>query len=190
LKQSRTPKLTGTAILAALVIVFDYTLKYSGFKIPFPWYPNLKFDFTGIPIVLSLLMYGLYSSLTTCLVAGVGIVARSGNLVSAFMKVAAELSTIIGLFVGGVLVSRLDVKSTNIAKLTGSLTGIVFRILIMSAVNLYVLPSVYRVPHSVVVGLLPLIALFNAIQGGITIGFGYFLFNGIRSRLPSWMSTT
>ena len=57
-KQNRTVVLTGTAIMAALVIVFDYTLKYSGLKIPFPWYPNLKFDFTGVPIVMSLFMYG------------------------------------------------------------------------------------------------------------------------------------
>ena len=59
--KNNTAKLTGTAILAALVIVFDYTLKYSGLKIPFPWYPNLKFDFTGVPIVMSLFMYGFPS---------------------------------------------------------------------------------------------------------------------------------
>ncbi len=40
--------------MAALVIVFDYTLKYSGMKIPFPWYPNLKFDFTGVPIIMKI----------------------------------------------------------------------------------------------------------------------------------------
>jgi len=38
-KVNPTARLTGTAILAALVLVFDYTLKYSGRKIPFPWVP-------------------------------------------------------------------------------------------------------------------------------------------------------
>jgi hypothetical protein len=78
-EKNRTVELTGTAILAALVIIFDYSLKYSGLKIPFPWYPNLKFDFTGIPIALSLFLYGFSSSIFTSFVAGVGIVARSGN---------------------------------------------------------------------------------------------------------------
>ena len=71
-------RLTGTATLAAMVIVFDYTLKYSGLKIPFPWMPFLKFDFTGVPIVVALLLYGLPSATTTSLVASLGIIARSG----------------------------------------------------------------------------------------------------------------
>ncbi len=187
MRQSRTPIITGTAILAALVIVFDYTLKYSGLKIPFPWYPNLKFDFTGVPIVLSLFMYGFASAFSTCIVAGVGIVARSGNLVSASMKVAAELSTVIGLHLGSLVISRLGVNSTSVGRSTGFVTGIVSRILIMSVVNLYVLPNIYRVPYNVTVGLLPLIGVFNAIQGGITIGIGFFLFNAIKTRLPSWV---
>jgi riboflavin transporter FmnP len=50
-----TRTLAGTAVLAALVVVFDYTLKYANLKIVFPWLIYLKFDFTGVPIVLSLL---------------------------------------------------------------------------------------------------------------------------------------
>ena len=69
-KVNPTARLTGTAILAALVLVFDYTLKYSGLKIPFPWFPDLKFDFTGVPIALSLLMYGLPSATTTSVAPG------------------------------------------------------------------------------------------------------------------------
>ena len=99
-RENKSVGLTGTAILAALFILFDYTMKYSGFKIPFPWYPNLKFDFTGIPIALSLFLYGLPSSVTTSLVAGIGILLRSGNLVSASLKEAAELSTVLGIFIG------------------------------------------------------------------------------------------
>lgn len=76
----RTAVITGTAILSALVVVFDYTLKYSGLKIPFPWMPTLKFDFTGIPILLSFLMYGLPSAFTTSLIALFAIVVRSGDV--------------------------------------------------------------------------------------------------------------
>ena len=177
-RQSTTVKLTGTAILAALVIVFDYTLKYSGLKIPFPWYPNLKFDFTGIPIALSLFLYGFPSSVMTSLVAGIGIVARSGNVISAMMKVAAELSTVAGIHIG----QQLGSENRYIPWAT----GLISRILVMTLVSLYVLPSVYRVPMEATIGLLPLIGAFNVVQGAITIGLGYFLFEAIKSRLPRW----
>ncbi len=77
-----TARLTGTAILAALVIVFDYALKLSGLKIPFPWMPFLKFDFTGIPIVVAFLLFGLPSASTTSVVASLGIIARSARALS------------------------------------------------------------------------------------------------------------
>jgi riboflavin transporter FmnP len=171
--------------LAALVIVFDYTLKYSGLKIPFPWYPNLKFDFTGIPIALSLFLYGFPSSVITSIVAGVGIIARSGNLISSSMKMAAELSTVTGMHLGRLI--GKDVQTRDRSKYFSWITGIISRILVMTLVNLYVLPNVYHVPFQATVGLLHLIAVFNAIQGAITIGLGYFLFEAVRSRLPQWV---
>jgi riboflavin transporter FmnP len=180
-RQSSTIKLTGTAILAALVIVFDFALKYSGLKLPFPWYPNLKFDFTGIPIALSLFLYGFPSSVMTSLVAGIGIVARSGNVISATMKVAAELSTVVGLHLG-----RQLVKNGSRAKYASWGVGLVSRILVMTVVNFYVLPNVYNMPMKATIGLLPLIGIFNALQGAITIGLGYFLYEAVKSRLPQW----
>jgi len=181
-KQNRTAVLTGTAIMAALVIVFDYTLKYSGLKIPFPWYPNLKFDFTGVPIVMSLFMYGLSPAITTSLVAGLGIVMRTGNWVSASMKFFAELSTVFGLDLGESLFFK-DRIGTNYPAWA---LGIASRVLIMTAVNLYVLPNFWRVPWDVTVGLTPLIAVFNIIQGLVTIGLGHFLYGAVKTRLPNW----
>jgi len=176
---NKSVRLTGTAILAAMVIVFDYTLKYSGLKLPFPWYPTLKFDFTGIPIALSLFLYGFPSSVTTSLVAGVGIVARSGNLISASLKVVAELSTVLGIYIGNTI---------GKSRYVFLVTGLVSRVLVMSLVNLYVLPNIYNVPMDAAIGLLPLIGVFNLIQGTITIGLGYSLFEAVRFRLPRWAS--
>ena len=174
-QEIKSARLTGTAILAALVIVFDYTLKYSGLKIPFPWYPNLKFDFTGIPIALSLFLYGFPSSVMTSIVAGVGIVARSGNVISATMKVAAELSTVFGLHIGN-----------RFGKYASWGAGLASRVIVMSVVNLYVLPNIYRVPMEAAIGLLPLIGVFNLLQGAITVGLGRFLYRAVQSRLPRW----
>ena len=184
MRDSDTSKLTGTAIMAALVIIFDYSLKYSGLKIPFPWYPNLKFDFTGVPIILSLILYGFPSSITTSLVAGAGIIIRSGNVVSASMKVAAELSTVSGVFFGDSLRRRVRIERLNASYFTLS-TGVVFRVVVMSLVSLYVLPNIYGVPRDTVNGLLPLIGVFNVIQGIITIKLGYFLNEAVRSRISN-----
>ena len=181
-KQNRTAVLTGTAIMAALVIVFDYTLKYSGLKIPFPWYPNLKFDFTGVPIVMSLFMYGFSPAITTSLVAGLGIIMRSGNWISASMKFFAELSTILGLHMG----ESVFFKDRIGPNYHAWALGITSRVLIMTAVNLYVLPNFWHVPWNATIGLLPLIAAFNIIQGLVTIGLGHFLFGAVKTRLPNW----
>jgi len=179
--RTRTARLTGTSILAALVLVFDYALKYSGLKIPFPWYPNLKFDFTGVPIVLSLLMYGLDSSVVTSLVAGLGILARSGDLLSAAIKTLAELSTAVGLYIG-LRVAAGRAHDTRWMALS-SAAGIVSRIIVMTFTNLYVLPNFYGVPMEAAIGLLPLIAVFNVVQGAITIWLGMFLHRAVKERL-------
>ncbi|MCX6648065.1 MAG: hypothetical protein NTV61_01570 [Candidatus Bathyarchaeota archaeon] len=176
----RSSRLTGTALLAALVIVFDYALKFSGLKIPFPWMPMLKFDFTGIPIALSLFMYGLPSALTTSLVAFVGIVARSGDVLSAAMKFAAEFSTVLGLALGMKLAGRFTPRTQ---KGSGLAFGVVFRVATMSVANILVLP-IYGYPTEVAYGMLPLIAAFNVVGGAITILLGAFLYEAIRRRFP------
>lgn len=182
-KVNPTARLTGTAILAALVLVFDYTLKYSGLKIPFPWFPDLKFDFTGVPIALSLLMYGLPSATTTSLVAGLGILARSGNLISALMKTAAELSTVVGFWLGLYLarVSSVEGFRSRIAAYSG---GLLCRVVVMSVSNIIVLPNFWGVPLEVAYGLMPLIAGFNVAQGLISLGLGSYLFDAVEKRLP------
>jgi riboflavin transporter FmnP len=179
---SRSSRLTGTALLAALVVVIDYALKFSGLKIPFPWMPTLKFDFTGIPITLSLLMYGLPSALTTSLVAFIAIIARSGDMIGASMKFAAEFSTVLGLALGFKLTERLVPR---LRKSAGLSMGILFRVAAMSLANLIVLPAFYGVPQSVAYGMLPLIALFNIAQGAITVLLGIFLDEAVRKRFPT-----
>ena len=179
--RSKSSKLTGTALLATLVVVLDYALKFSGLKIPFPWMPTLKFDFTGIPITLSLLMYGLPSALTTSAVAFIAIIARSGDVVGASMKFAAEFSTVLGLALGIKLTGRFVPR---LRKGLGSSMGILFRVVVMSLANIIVLPAIYGVPESVAYGMLPLIAVFNVAQGAITVLLGIFLDEAVKKRFP------
>jgi len=175
IKEAKTAKLTGTAILAALVIVFDYSLKFSGLKIPFPWMPFLKFDFTGVPIVISLLLFGLSSSSITSTVACLGIVLRSGDLVGGAMKGIAEFSTVLGMALGLRLMGRFNAGSMS-TKTVSITLGVLLRILSMSVWNLVVLPYAYGMPLGAVVGMLPLLGVFNGIQGTITTFIGYMLY--------------
>jgi riboflavin transporter FmnP len=176
-----TRRVTGTAMLAALVVVFDYTLKFSGLKIPFPWLPFLKFDFTGVPISLSLLLYGLSSGATTSIVASLAILVRSGDLVGATMKAIAEFSTVSGIAIG----LRLPIRWRIILSVVA---GAALRIATQSLTNLIVLPVYYGMPYNVAVGLLPMIGVFNAIQGTITVLLGYLLYMAYVHRVGGGLS--
>jgi len=171
----RTRRLTGVAMLSALVVVFDYGMKFSGLKIPFPWMPFLKFDFTGVPIALSLLLYGLPSGAVTSAIAFLGIMARSGDLVGAAVKGIAEFSTVLGASVG----LRMPAGFNRWWSLV---LGVAARIAVMSLTNLAVLPGLYKIPYGVAVGMLPMIGVFNAIQGAITVLLGYLLYGAYTVR--------
>jgi riboflavin transporter FmnP len=180
----RTARLTGTAILAAMVIVFDYSLKYSGLKIPFPWMPFLKFDFTGIPIVLSLLLYGWPSSAITSLAGTMGIVVRSGDLIGGAMKGIAEFSTVAGMAIGLYIARRTGLRGYT-AKVLSVVIGLVFRIVVMSGWNLVILPAYYGVPYNAAVGMLYLLGVFNSMQGAISTLLGYTLYEAYTRRAPT-----
>jgi len=183
-----TTTLAGTTVLGALVVVFDYTLKFSGLKIRFPWLPFLKFDFTGIPIVLSFLLFGLISGLTTSTVASLAILGRSGDVIGSSMKGLAEFSTILGMALGLMLVR----KPTKLRKPASFVLGISSRSLIMICTNLILIftgvlalyGSYAEIP--VIVSLL--VGVFNAIQGSLSILGGYFIYEALVHRAPSLVS--
>jgi len=172
----KTAKLMGTALMAALVIVFDYSLKYSGLKIPFPWLPFLKFDFTGVPIAVSTLLYGVSSGAFTSAVAFLAIFARGSDYVGASMKAIAEFTTIAGFWASGYFPERYR-KGGSI------FLGLLFRIVTMSLLNLWVMPNVWYIPYEATVGMLPMIGVFNGMQGGISLLFGYAIYAAYKRRM-------
>lgn len=169
--------LAGTATLGALTVVLDYTWKYSSMKIQFPPLSYLRFDFTGIPIVVATLLFGLIPGVVTSLVATLAILARSGDVLGSFMKGLAEFSTILGIALG-LRFSRTARKPVS------SFFGIAFRILTMMVANLI----------AIFVGILPLreplievtllTGVFNAIQGALSVYGGFFIFEVMRRRAP------
>ena len=179
-----TRTLAGNAILGALVVVFDYSMKFSGFKIPFPLLPYIKFDFTGIPIVLSLLLFDLISGGITSIVAFLGILVRSGDIVGSSMKALAEFSTILGM----TLILLWFKKLSKFKKTFSFVLGSISLLLVMFVVNLIVQPLYYGIPFFEVLLISPYIGAFNLVQGFLSMFGGYLIYEAITRRFPSLIS--
>ena len=175
----RNVTLVSTSILGALVFLFDYTLKFSGLKIPFPLLPALKFDLTGIPIVLSTLMFNLPSGATTSAIAFLAILLRSGNIVDTSMKALAEFMTVLGI---APLMKRTDRVGRSLA----IILGLSLRIVTMSIANVIILPIMYPNSYAsslAAVSFLPFLGIFNLIQGSISIVGGFLIYEAVTRRL-------
>jgi len=180
--EMNTREVTGTAILSALVVVFDYALKFAGIKIPFPIFPILKFDLDGIPIVLSLLLYGPYSAVTTCFVALIAILARSGDALSASMKALAEFATVLGM------IPFYKINSNRLRGLA-VIPGMATRVVIMIVATLATWPLLFKSLNAVV-AFLPFSALFNAVAAMISVAGGFLVYEALSKRAPALLPNT
>lgn len=180
--QRKSVVLAGTALLGAVVAVLDWTFKIAGLKIPFPPLPFLKFDVMGIPMLLAYFLFGFSAGIVTSLVAFLSISFR--DPFSGFMKFLAEFGTIVGVYV----VLRARRPSSGKLKGLAMISGVVVRVALMAVANLFLLPifmyASYQTYKEVIV-LLPLLSLFNAIQGFISVFGGFLLYEAVIRRLPS-----
>ena len=121
------------------------------FDIPFPLYPRISWDLTGIPMMISLLLYGPLSAVCTCMI-GCAIIFIRGNIFGGVFKLVAELATLLGF---AVISKNFVLKSA---------TAILSRVTVMTIANYYLLPAFYKMPEPVVLGLLAYIGVFNLTQ--------------------------
>ncbi|MFX0117233.1 MAG: hypothetical protein ACFFB3_21990 [Candidatus Hodarchaeota archaeon] len=155
----------GTACLGALVVLSELFPIIGITDIPFPLYGRLTFDPTGIPIMLALFLFGFVSGVATSLLAFI-IISLRGNITGGVMKGLAEGLTVVGFALSYKLTKRLWV---------GPIGGIGLRVAGMHLANWILLPLFYGIPEPVVLGLLPLIDLFNLIQGGINVSLALII---------------
>ncbi len=180
--QRKSVVLAGTALLGAIVIVLDWTLKIAGLKIPFPPLPFLKFDFVGVPVLLAYFLFGFPAGAVTSLVAFLSISFRGPS--SGFMRFLAEFATIVGVFI----ILRAERPTSGRMKILAMISGIIVRVALMAVVNVLLLPvfmPAFYSTHMAVVVLLPLFSLFNAIQGVFSVFGGFLLYEAVIQRLPS-----
>ena len=163
-----TKEIAVASVLGALAFLSEVIVG-PPFDIPFPLYQRVTWDVTGIPIMISLLLYGPLCGVYTCLI-GSSIIFLRGNLSGGVFKVVAELST---------LLAYSAVKSHFVNK---SAVATVSRVAVMTVTNYYMLQFFYNMPEAVVVGLLPVLAIFNASQALINILPAHL----IHRRLPTF----
>jgi riboflavin transporter FmnP len=177
--QRKSVFVAGTALLGAVVAVLDLVVRL---KIPFPPLPYLKLDVLGVPMLLSSFLFGFFSGSITSLIAWLTIATR--DWFSGFMKFAAEFSTVIGVYI----VLRTRNPNSTWWKALAMVSGVLVRVLVMAVANIALLPvfyaSLYKTYDAVII-LIPLISVFNALQGAVSVFGGFLVYEAVVLRLPS-----
>ena len=137
------------------------------FDVPFPLLPKISWDITGLPMMVSLLLYGTLCAIYTCII-GCSIIFIRGNIYGGIFKIITELATLIGF----------AVFRRNIV--VDTVKAIVLRVVVMTVANYYLLQLFYGIPENVVVGLLGPIAIFNVTQALINIIPAYIIYLRVR----------
>lgn len=165
-----TKSLALATLLGALAAALE-AIPGPPFDIRFPLYPQISWDPSGIPMMMSVFFTGPIGGVYTCLI-GCAVIMLRGNLYGGILKLIAELTTILAftIFRNGI------VKK--------SITAIASRVLVMTVANYLLLPIFYH-PYqtpATVVGLLGPIAIFNITQVLINIIPSIIIYN----RLGDW----
>lgn len=162
LQKIGTREIAAASMLGALSALWEI-IPGPPFDVPFPLYPRISWDLTGIPVMISLLIYGPLCSVYTCLI-GCSIIFLRGNLPGGTLKLIAELATLLGF---ALLRKHIVLNST---------VAVTLRVATMTIANYYLLPFFYGMPVSTVLGLLVPIALFNLSQALINIIPAYLIY--------------
>jgi len=158
LKKIGTREIAIASVLGALSAMLEYQ-PGPPFDIEFPIYPKISWDFTGIPIMVSLFLAGPLCAIYTCLI-GCSMIFVRGNVPGGTFKVLAELATLIGyaVFRRNFVIDTFKATSSRVA--------------VMTVVNYYLLPVFYgkygMTPEAAAALLVP-IAIFNVTQALINI---------------------
>jgi len=155
-------EVAAASLLGALAALWEI-IPGPPFDIPFPIYPRISWDLTGIPMMVSLLFYGPMAGVYTSLI-GCSIIFLRGNVPGGVFKLVAELATLLGF----VLLRRSIIWKSVLA--------VTSRVIVMTVANYFLLQLFYKMLEPIVVGLLAPIALFNLTQALINIIPAYLVY--------------
>jgi len=179
-EQPKTMKITLTVVFAALAIV----LEILPIDIPFPIYPKLTIDITGLPLLLTLYLVDLQSATIATIITGIAIALprppfKVANPYGAFFKSTAELSTLIGVWITRRFWDSSEKKMVA-CSLVGGLTA---RSIAMSVITYIFLPIFYSLPQEVAFSLIPVVIAFNVVQATINIMLAYIVLKAVEKRV-------
>jgi hypothetical protein len=100
------------------------------------------------------------------------------------MKFAAEFSTLMGVYI----VLKAKGPSNAWWKALAMISGVLVRVIVMAVANIALLPVFYSTlykTYDAVIVLIPLISLFNAVQGAVSVFGGFLVYEAVVLRLPS-----
>ena len=138
--------LAGTAIFGALAVVLTTISQALGLN--FPIVPYLQFDLGEIAILLAFFIFGPIPALVSSFIEFVTLMAIGQN-VAAFgpeLKLIAILSSLLGVWLGTLAVSRIGDASVGKAIGLGSVLGMLLRASIMTIPNYILIVFLYSVP--------------------------------------------
>lgn len=192
----KTKVLATTIVFAAVTVALNPV--FTKLAVPAPYAPFLFYQVWEIPIVAALLIINYKSAVAISLLnAAVLMVLFPGALaLGPFYNLLADLSMLLGIFPAHKLAVRIfsrgktgEITTQHDTKLAtvATISGIVFRVVIMTFVNYIVLryspPIGYGMNEIEIVASLPLIAIFNATLALYTIPLGYIVAKVIRRNL-------
>lgn len=141
--QKLTVTLAGAAVFAAISAI----LTLARVAVPFPLIPYLQVDFSEIAILMAFFLFGPLAGSITAVIQWIFLNETGSDApLGPAIKFAAVISTLGGMWLGGLVYRRIRGNSTH-ASLAVSLilgNGMLFRVVVMTLVNYAVL--VYIAP--------------------------------------------
>jgi len=180
-----TKKIALTAIFAALAVALNPVVS----RIAIPFSPSLAYTLVGLPIVIALFLAGYKAGVTAGLIAYLAFTAFQPSYVIVW-GIVAGLSMLTGVYVGYRLANRnvAQEKTPSTWKTVVFCTagGIIFRTVSMAIQNYTILryPIIgMNLPESVIIAIIPPVALFNATEALFVVPAGYFIAKTINKHL-------
>jgi len=165
-----TKQLALASVLGAFAAASEL-IRGPPFDVPFPLLPNaVSWDLTGVPMMLSLLFAGPVAGVYTSVI-GCSIIFLRGNVPGGFLKLIAELATVLAF---------AAIRKGLIKK---SISAVTSRVFVMSVANFFLLPFFYVWASSeYVLSILVPLGIFNLTQALINIVPAQLIY----SRLDDW----
>jgi riboflavin transporter FmnP len=173
--------LGGIAVFGALAVVLTTVSQALGLN--FPIVPYLQFDLGEIAIFLSFFIFGPIPAVVSSFIEFLTLMVIGQNVpIGPILKLIAVLSSLAGVWLGTIFVSRSGFSSLSRAVASGTVVGVVARVALMTVANYVLIVFLYTIPGIMFVAssfrligialdvsnalglVLSLTAVFNALQ--------------------------